>query len=122
VAGLATPIIDYGNSGRNLIMRNWAGGIEVINKNGADDVSIDLTAGQVKLAASVTAGTFRISGTGNLTNNSTGTTVDDSGLMNNTNTAKAVWNALVASYTVAGSFGQLVGRKLLTVAKFFALR
>ena len=36
--------------------------------------------------------------------------------------AAAVWDALLATYTAAGSFGQLVGRKLLTVARFFSLR
>ena len=45
----------------------------------------------------------------------------------NTNTqpdaqADAVWDALIASYTASGSFGEFIGRRLLTVAKFFALR
>lgn len=122
VAGLATPIIDYNGSGRDLILRNYAGGVEIQNKNGADNVSVDLTSGQITLDSTVTAGTFRVGGTGKLTDNSSGTTVDDSALINNDNIARAVWSALVASYQVAGSFGQLVGRKLLTVAKFFALR
>jgi len=36
--------------------------------------------------------------------------------------AGAVWDALIASYTVTGSFGEFVTRRLLTVAKFFSMR
>ncbi len=121
VAGTATPIIDYNGSGRDLILRNWSGGIEVQNKTGADAVSIDLISGQIILDSTVTAGTIRVAGTGKLTDNSTAT-VDDTGLVNNANVAAAVWNALVATYSAAGSFGQQVGRKLLTVGRFLGLR
>lgn len=122
VSGLATPIIDYNGSGRSLIMRNWSGGIEIQNKTGADPVSIDLLSGQIVLDSTVTAGIFRVAGVGRLIDNSSGTTVNKDGLINNQSIAEAVWNALVSAYTVAGSFGQLVGRKLLTVSKFFALK
>jgi hypothetical protein len=36
--------------------------------------------------------------------------------------AAAVWNALTATYNAAGSFGQMVGRRLMQVADFFGLR
>lgn len=122
VAGLATPIIDYGGSGRDLIMRNYSGGIEIQNKTGSDSVSIDLTSGQIVLDSTVTAGTIRVAGTGRLVDNSTGTTVNAEGLISNESIAAAVWNALTATYNAAGSFGQQVGRKMLTVARFFALK
>jgi hypothetical protein len=34
----------------------------------------------------------------------------------------AVWDALLSAHSVTGSFGEFVVRRLLTVAKFFALR
>lgn len=122
VAGLATPIINYGGSGRNLVIRNWSGGIEIQNKTGADPVSIDLVAGQIVLDSTVTAGSFRVAGNGRLVDNSTGTTVNKVGLVNNDSIAEAVWSALVSAYQTAGSFGQLVGRKLLTISKFIGLK
>ena len=36
--------------------------------------------------------------------------------------AAAVWNALSSGYNSAGTFGQLVGRKLLTLAKYIGLK
>ncbi len=123
VAGTSTPTIDYSGSGRDLLMRNYSGGIEIINKTGADNVSIDLTSGQVILDSTVTAGTIVVRGTGDLTDNSTGTaTVTTSGLINSSTIASSVWDALIADHAVAGSFGEFIVRRLLTVAKFFALR
>ena len=122
VAGLGTPVIDYNGAGRNLILRNYSGGIEIENKTGADEVSIDLVSGQVILDASVTAGTFRIAGNGRLVDNSTGTTINTDGLVSTQETAAAVWNSLINDYTNNGTFGEFIARRLLTVAKFFALR
>ena len=36
--------------------------------------------------------------------------------------ADAVWDALISAHSVTGSFGEFVVRRLLTTAKFFALR
>jgi len=36
--------------------------------------------------------------------------------------AAGVWNALTTTYSAAGSFGQQVGKRLLTVAKFLGLK
>ena len=123
VAGSSTPTIDYGGSGRDLMMRNYSGGIQIINKSGADAVSIDLVSGQVKLEATVTAGEIVIRGSGELIDNSTGTTtVASDGLLNNEAISSATWDALIVNHNVTGSFGEFIVRRLLTVAKFFALR
>lgn len=51
------------------------------------------------------------------------TTIDDTNaLVQPAAIASAVWDALTAGFLVAGSFGQLVGRKLLKVATFLGLR
>jgi len=36
--------------------------------------------------------------------------------------ASAVWDALITNYSSSGSFGEFIVRRLLTTAKFFALR
>ena len=123
VAGTSTPTIDCGGSGRDLLMRNYSGGIQLINKTGADNISVDLNSGQVKVEATVTAGTIVVRGSGELTDNSTGTAVVNSdGLLNKAAISAATWDALIANHTVAGSFGSFIARRLLTTAKFFALR
>ena len=122
VAGPSTPIIDYNGSGRNLIIRNLSGGVRLQNKTGSDNVSVDLVSGQLILDASVTAGTFRVAGTGKLTDNSTGTTIDSTGLISNTSLASAVWNSLTADHQIAGTFGEYVRKKLLSVVGFLGLK
>lgn len=77
VPGVSTPTIDCGGSGQSLAIRNYNGGIRIINKTGAaDSISVDLASGQVILDSTVTAGTIIIRGQGKLTDNSTGSNVD----------------------------------------------
>jgi hypothetical protein len=72
VPGLGTPTIDCGGSGQALSMRNYAGGIKLINKTGAEDISIDLASGQVKIdLTTVTNGTLVVRGTGKLIDDAT---------------------------------------------------
>lgn len=122
VAGLSTPIIDFGGSGRDLLMRNWSGGVQIDNKTGADNVSIDLTSGQVTLDSTVTAGTIVLRGVGDLTDNSSGATVNINALVNKDTIAAANWDALTDDHSVVGSFGQFIKTRLLTVSKFFGMQ
>lgn len=71
VPGVETPVIDMGGSGQALALRNYNGGIELRNKNGAEPVSIDLNSGQVIIDNSVTNGTILLRGVGKWTNEST---------------------------------------------------
>jgi hypothetical protein len=67
VPGVATHIIDCGGAGQPLAMRNYNGGIKIINKTGPESVSIDLNSGQVILSdTTVTNGTIVIRGVGKL--------------------------------------------------------
>jgi hypothetical protein len=66
VAGTGTPSIDMGGSGQELSIRNYHGGILLKNKSGSENVSIDMSSGQVKLATTVTAGTIVVRGVGKL--------------------------------------------------------
>lgn len=121
-AGFTHPTIDMGGSGQDLNVVRWTGGLNITNKTGAMDAAvIDLTSGDVTLDASVTSGTVVVRGIGTLTDNSVGAAVTN-GLQNSTNTAASVWNALLTDHLDSGTFGEFIARRLLTVAKFFALR
>jgi len=66
VPGPTTPIIDMNGSGI-LSMREYNGGVKIINYNGAGSHSIDLNSGQVILdSATVVSGTWVIRGVGKL--------------------------------------------------------
>jgi len=69
VAGSATPVVDVG-TGSALAIRGWKGGIELINKTGTDDCSVDIDSGHFKVASSCTAGDIAIRGVAKLTDNS----------------------------------------------------
>jgi len=77
VPGQATPTIDCGGAGQPLALRGYNGGIRLINKTGADAVSIDMATGQIILESTVTGGTIVCRGTAKLTDNSNGATVDN---------------------------------------------
>lgn len=75
LAGNPNPIIDFNGSGQ-LLLRNYAGVIELINHtdtSGDGDVCIDMASGRVFVQASCTAGLFPIRGIAEVTDNSTGT-------------------------------------------------
>ena len=121
--GLGTPIIDMGGSGPSLAMRDYNGGITLINKTGSEAVSLDINSGQVILDSTVTAGTIVVRGIGNLTDNSTGTTnVVTDGLLNQELIADAIFDEDITTHTTTDSFGKWVNSKALTVAKFLGLK
>lgn len=62
VAGLATPTLDFGGSGTSLAMRNYDGGLTVINKTGPEPASLDFNSGQIIMHNSVTNGEIVIRG------------------------------------------------------------
>lgn len=69
--GVGTPIIDMGGSGQSLALRNYNGGIKLINKTGPESVSIDLNSGQVIIDNTVTSGDIILRGVGKWTNKET---------------------------------------------------
>jgi len=72
VPGESTHEIDMGGAGQPLSMRGHTGGILLSNKTGADAVSIDLNAGQVRLKNTVTNGLIKVTGVGKLVDDATG--------------------------------------------------
>ena len=130
--GTGTPTIDMGGSGQALALRNYNGGIKLINKTGTESVSIDLNSGQIKIdLATVTNGTIVCRGIGKLIEATTGEpiltgTYGDLTILNelvgNKSMAIEIWNSLLVDYITAGTFGHFIQKKLLTVTKFIGLK
>ncbi len=92
VAGAGTPTIDF-DGDATLSVRDYRGGLTMVNKTGPSQVSID---GDVRLVldASVTAGSFIVRGVGKVTNNGTAA-VDATTLLGNDSIAAAVWAQVI---------------------------
>jgi hypothetical protein len=97
IPGTFTPIIDLGGSGQALGVRDYHGGLKLINKHGPEAVSIDISSGQIILADDVTNGTIVLRGIGKLTDLSTGSAnvlADD--LLNKNNIIESVMSGVEA--------------------------
>lgn len=109
-----------GAAGADISMRAFRGGLNVAlvsNANDAVTVGFD-DGGKCTLLASCTDGDVSVRGNTQLTDNSAGSTVDTEALIRS-----QVWRALVADYnTVTGSFGEYMGKKLLTLVQFLGLK
>ena len=80
VPGTSTPICTAGlNSSINF--RNYSGGIEIRSVTAGTNVSLDLDPGLAVLHSSNTGGVILVRGTGDLTDNSAGSTIDRVGLI-----------------------------------------
>jgi len=117
VTGAGTHIIDCGGSGQPLAIRNYNGGIKIINKTGAEAISIDLNSGQVILSnTTVTNGTIVVRGIGKLVDESgdriisgnfNGATIINE-LLDSGGIAEAVWDERLtgATHNVPTSAGR----------------
>jgi len=89
IPGESTPSINCGDSGQSLALRDYNGGIRLYNKNGDDDISLDINSGQIILDSTITNGTIVCRGLAKLTDNSTATANVIDELLNPTNIQKA---------------------------------
>lgn len=105
VPGVNTPVIDLGGSGQALALRNYNGGIKLINKSGSESVSIDLNSGQIILDSTVTNGDIVCRGIGKITDNSVGANVLSDDLINKAQIGNAVWSATVSDFSTSDTFG-----------------
>lgn len=129
--GSGTPTIDMGGSGQALALRNYNGGIKLTNKSGSESVSVDLNSGQIKLTSTVTAGEIVARGVGKLIEDATGDTIhtgtwNGATIINETvsphNITDDVWNRDISDHVVAGTFGELIGKKLLKLSQYLGLK
>jgi hypothetical protein len=64
----AYPTIDMGGSGQDMIIRNYSGGIAIVNGSGVSDaVSIDMLSGRVVFDATITDGSYTVRGLADVT-------------------------------------------------------
>ena len=69
--GAAIATIDMSGAGRGLLVRNFEGGLKLINKTGAEEVSIGVRLGRVLLDSTITNGEILVRvDTGEITDNS----------------------------------------------------
>ena len=67
VSGTDTPTIDMNGNGQSLAMRNYSGGIRIMNRTGNDPISIDMNSGHVIIDATCTGDPITIRGSYKLT-------------------------------------------------------
>lgn len=71
-----TPIIDMGETGTALVIRDYQGGIKLTNyTSGSDPVSIDMSSGRIILDSTISSGTFNIRGVGSVVDQTTGAAI-----------------------------------------------
>ncbi len=107
--GVGTPTIDCGGSGQALAMREYNGGIRLMNKSGPESISIDLGSGQVRLDPDTFHnGVLVARGNGKIVNDITDEHIHDNWngctILNETNhplcNARAVWITQLSDYAV----------------------
>jgi len=100
VPGSATPQFNMNDASADIMMRNYSGGIELVNASQTNNrTSIDLVSGQVKLKSSVTGGYFTIRGVGYITDDSSGAIVNIDGLMSKATVADAMLDTDLTTYS-----------------------
>lgn len=105
IVGTNTPTIDMGGSGNSLGLRDYHGGIKITNKTGTDKISIDMSSGQVKFAADVTAGEIVCRGVGKITEDlSSGATIINQ-MLNPESISDQVWEESASNHLTPGSYG-----------------
>jgi len=119
VPGPTTPVIDMNGTGI-IALREYNGGVKLINYNGTGAHSVDLNSGQVILDTTITGGVWVIRGIGKLIDTAgdhilTGTwngatiineTVSNDSISNDVSTG--IWDSLFEDYRIPGTFGRLV--------------
>ena len=129
--GTGTPTIDMGGSGQSLALRNYNGGIRLTNKSGSESVSVDLNSGQIKLTNSVTNGDIVARGVGKLIEDATGDAIysgtwNGATIINETvsphSIADGVWDKDISENETSGTFGEMLGKKVITLAKYLGLK
>lgn len=74
--------VDLSVAGSQCHVRDYTGGLKVVNKSGPESMTIALLAGKIILDATVTQGAFTVAGNALLIDGSSGTTIDETALLN----------------------------------------
>lgn len=108
VPGPSTPTLNFGSSTAQLQIRNYSGGIQLVNVTQGNLISIDLNSGNVKLANSVTNATIVARGVGKMVESSTGNYIP-SGIWNG---GVNVSNDIISKGTIAEAVGIEIGTEI----------
>ena len=109
VPGILSPIFNCSNVDIN--MRSYSGGVQLRNFDTASkNCTIELVAGKVTLDSSCIDGTVVIRGVGSLVDNSVGTTVVITELINNVTVGDAVWDELQSNHLTSGTMGSQIDK------------
>jgi hypothetical protein len=107
--GTDIPILDCAGSGQGVAFREFCGEIKIINKTGPEPMSLALNGARVELDATVTGGSIRVYGVGELIDNSGGTAVvDRDELVAPEYIMEDVWSALASGFDAADSMGNVM--------------
>jgi hypothetical protein len=149
VPGSGTPVIEV-NDCEGLGIWNYSGGIKLTNMiTAGTSVSFNSPSGRLIVDSTDTQGSIIARGVGSISGTTGGTTITQTDLINLDTIADAIWNELTSGHLTAGTtgkaltdagsagnpwsstitgntdpgtFGELVGKKLLTIAKFLGLK
>jgi len=124
IPGTVSPIIDMVNGLPTLLnLRNYSGGIKIINCDvSGDTATLEMAQGKIHLEPSNIDGLIDCRGVALLNDNTSGTTVITTALLDPSNIslsggtftgdteqiAAAVWDKLTADHQIGGSFGKLL--------------
>ena len=140
--------LDMGNSLATVAIRNYSGGIRILNNTQDNYICVDLLSGGIILDETVTNGSIIIRGVGVLMDNSIGGTITNNILDKNkideyvwdTNisehlidgsTGRALsdagsagnpWSSPISGNQQPGTFGEFVSKKLLTFSRWLGLK
>lgn len=107
-----TPTIDMGGGGTDLIVRDYNGGLELVNDlAGADNVSIDMNSGRVVLGPTIQAGNYTLRGVGSLENTAGPGAAITNLLISNAQIANQVWDSQLYDHQIVGTYGEELATK-----------
>lgn len=107
--GTDIPILDCAGSGQSVAFRELCGEIKIINKTGSEPMSLALNGARVELDSTVTGGSIRVFGVGEIIDNSGGTAVvDRDELVSPEYVMEDVWEAMATSFDTDGSMGNVM--------------
>lgn len=123
IAGLGRPSISMNGIGSSaLSVRDNNGGLTITDCNNAlDVVTCEVNVGSLTFDSSCTDGEMVARGTCKFVDNTNGATVTNE-TINEVTIAAFIWNSLLTSHQIIGSFGYHVSKKLLSVSKFIGLK
>jgi hypothetical protein len=128
VPGQTTTTFDINGASVSILSRDFTGGLRLQNMTAGNSSSLDFFSGAVIFDASNTDATVVVRGLCKITNNASGNvnfTLNNEVTINSTdveNIAGAVWDKIVEDHISSGTFGEKVGKKILTTGKFIGLK